>query len=574
MFSDLRAKYLFASLALVLTAVPAALGVSPSTASITIDKTGNMGTIKGIVRDQTGTPIADAAVGIFRNGTTTLLKQVSSAGDGSFLARVVPGTYTVLAVAQGFNPVRLLGVEIGRSAEVSYGFNLERAGNGNTVPEKRADKNSSKWRIRAAQMERSIYQHREGKTPVNTDTIATDADLEKRSTGRGQGVIETYFAGSDHGSYGGLNFATLMPVTSKAEIVFAGQTGLGKNVPQRFETGISYQLNTDHHLRFNGAIAKLGNIGTANADKPLGQASLQTLDEWKLKDGVILVFGVDYSRFFGAGNDASLSPRLGLQFDIDEKTRFRSAFTTQTENKSWANAIELEGQTVAFTEPTSVEDVYVVDGKAKMNKSRRLEFGIERLLDSRSSVEANVFFDSTLSHGVGLTRFSFDTLDGEGFGHFVADSQGRSEGVRFVYTRRVGDGLSTTVGYSFGQGQRLSATPKDPSSVFDNDFFQSFFAQLAADLKTGTSVKTIFRLSPQATVFAIDPFKGRLAIYDPGLSVYLTQTLPTWGLPVRAQAIVDARNMFAFQQGVFGEEGSLRVNTQGRMVRGGLQVIF
>jgi hypothetical protein len=31
---------------------------------------------------------------------------------------------------------------------------------------------------------------------------------------------------------------------------------------------------------------------------------------------------------------------------------------------------------------------------------------------------------------------------------------------------------------------------------------------VAADMKTGTSVRTIFRLSPQATVFAIDPFKG------------------------------------------------------------------
>src|SRR5205823_4514136 len=135
-------------------------------ASISIDKTGNLGTIKGIVRDEAGNPISDAVVGIFRSGTTTLLKQVSSATDGSFLARIIPGTYTILAVAQGFNPVRLLGVEIGRSAEVSYGFNLERAGSGNTLPEKRADKNSSKWRIRAAQMQRSIYQNREGKTPV------------------------------------------------------------------------------------------------------------------------------------------------------------------------------------------------------------------------------------------------------------------------------------------------------------------------------------------------------------------------------------------------------------------------
>ena len=93
-------------------------------------------------------------------------------------------------------------------------------------------------------------------------------------------------------------------------------------------------------------------------------------------------------------------------------------------------------------------------------------------------------------------------------------------------------------------------------------------------MKTGTNVKTIFRLSPEATVFAIDPFQGRLAIYDPSLSVLVTQNLPTLGLPFHAQAIVDARNLFDFQPGVTGEEGSVRINGQRRMLRGGILVRF
>jgi hypothetical protein len=93
-------------------------------------------------------------------------------------------------------------------------------------------------------------------------------------------------------------------------------------------------------------------------------------------------------------------------------------------------------------------------------------------------------------------------------------------------------------------------------------------------LKTGTNIKTIFRLSPQATVFAIDPFQGRLAIYDPGLSVLVTQSLPTLGLPIRAQAVVDARNLLDFQTSAFNEEGSLRLNSQGRTLRGGISLRF
>jgi hypothetical protein len=114
----------------------------------------------------------------------------------------------------------------------------------------------------------------------------------------------------------------------------------------------------------------------------------------------------------------------------------------------------------------------------------------------------------------------------------------------------------------------------EPAKPFESGFFQSFFAQIAADFKTGTNVQTVFRLSPQATVFAIDPFKGRLAIYDPGLSVYVTQSLPTFGMPFRATAIVDGRNLLDTAAGVAGEEGSVVFAGQRRSVRGGIQVRF
>ena len=134
---------------------------------------------------------------------------------------------------------------------------------------------------------------------------------------------------------------------------------------------------------------------------------------------------------------------------------------------------------------------------------------------------------------------------------------------------------STAVGYSIGQGQQLSSVGiSDPSEIFQNAVFQSFFGQVAADLKTGTSLKTVYRLSSQATVFAIDPFKGQLAIYDPGLSVMVTQNLPNLGLPFRAEAIVDARNLFDLQNTISSDMGSLRINSQRRMLRGGILVRF
>jgi len=126
---------------MILTAASMSYANLPAGSSSTpIESLAQLGTIKGIVRDDGGNPIADATVAIFK--ASRVLKQVRSAADGSFVAKILPGTYTIFAVAQGFNPVTLADVEIGSASQLVYGFKLERAGSGNTLPEKRLDRNN------------------------------------------------------------------------------------------------------------------------------------------------------------------------------------------------------------------------------------------------------------------------------------------------------------------------------------------------------------------------------------------------------------------------------------------------
>ena len=561
------------------------LAASSSVKSATVNA-GGLGIIKGVVRDQAGSGIADATVAIFRVGTSKLLKEVKSGSDGSFIAKIIPGTYTLLAVAEGFNPVTLASVDVARSAELVYGFKLVRAGGGNTLAEKVKDRNSSKWSIRAANMQRTIFQNVEGKSPINENGDSTNsdtssslevADRDESGSGRkNQTAVETYFASSSAGNYAGLNFATLLPLTAKAEVILAGQASSSKAGPSRFETQVNYRSNSKHQLRANMSVARLGAIKAGVKTSQLGQFSAQALDEWTVREGVILVFGVDYSQFLGASKDAAVSPRLGLQFDVNPKTRFHAAYTTQTEQRTWSDVIDLEDNQVAFQEPVAVEDLVTVNDHPQLNKSRRFEIGIERVLDNKSSVETTAFFDLSTGRGVGLAGMPIDTLEGTGFGNFVANQQGKAQGVRVVYNRRISSILSAGAGYSFGTGQKISQNAvSDPAHIFENGAFQSMFGQVSADFSsTGTNIRTIYRLSPQATVFAIDPFQGRLAIYDPSLSVMVTQSLPTLGLPIHAQAIVDARNIFGFQTGVTTEDGFLRLNSQQPVLRGGILVRF
>ena len=147
--------------------------------------------------------------------------------------------------------------------------------------------------------------------------------------------------------------------------------------------------------------------------------------------------------------------------------------------------------------------------------------------------------------------------------------------MRVVYTRRLNRVWSASAGYAFGRGQRLSASGfSTPAELFENGLFQTAALQIGAGFDTGTQVRTVLRFSPEATVFAIDPFAGRLGVYDPSLSIQVTQELPSFGLPVRAEAILDARNILDAQ--VSSENGDVLtfVGNSRRSVRGGISVRF
>lgn len=576
--AQVRNKIGVASVVVLLLSIASADTFASSSSreiSVAAANASNLGTIRGNVKDQTGNPIADATVAIFRLGTSKLLKQVRSASDGSFLAKILPGKYTILAVAEGFNPVTLAEVEVNRASLSNYGFKLERAGSGNTLPEKRLDRNNPKWNIRSAQTSRAIYQNQDGDGPQVDVAVSPTNSSEFNEGGRQPtSVAETFVGATDKGIYAGLNYATLLPISERAEILLAAQGGVGRGAPLRFETQLKFRPVEDHQLRLNAGFVRLGDINIDGADETLGQFSIRATDEWKVREGIILVYGLDYSKFVGAGDDFSLSPRLGFQYDLDSKTRMRSAFTSFTEERTWSSAIQLEGTEVVFREPAAIEDISIENNKPVMNRSSRFEIGIERVLDNRSSVELTAFFDTTFSRGLGFSAMNMSP-SGEEFSEFVGNQNGNAQGIRLVYSRRINGILSTSAGYSFGNGQQLSQMAiTSPNQLFENDFFHTVFGEIDANFSTGTSVRTIFRLSPEATVFAIDPFQGRLAIYDPSLSVLVTQSLPTLGLPIKAHASLDARNVLGFQSGVAGEEGSLRLNSHRRALRGSIMVRF
>lgn len=552
-----------------------------------------LATVTGTVRDHRGMPLAGALIQMIREGANKIVKETRTAADGSFTAKIPAGRYSLKAVAAGFSEVLFSSVTVAPSAEIAYRFNLEPLGAGRTYPEQRNDRDNVKWRLRAAQTQRSIFQANEGPdatvAAVESEAATTDdvsvtntGDSSEKTDVRPQGVVETYFAesASPFGSnYQGLNFAVAFSASESIDLIFAGQTGIGPSAPQRFETTARVRLNDRHRLGVTAGAAKLRTVGAIPdtfSQKNLGQMSVRAVDEWLVRDGFVVVLGLDYSRFFGAGNDAAFTPRLGVQFDATARTRVKAAYAGAADSSDVQSVADFESGNAIFKR-TNSQPVAYVSGRAVMARSRRFEIGLERELSNRSSVEATAFVDMTSGRGVGLLATSLSAFSGDNALALVrvANQEGSARGVRVVYSNRLNHVWNASAGYSFGRGQRASSAGiHNPAQLFEGGFFNSFALQIAGDWSTGTHVQTVFRFSPEATVFAIDPFAGQLAVYDPSLSIQITQDLPTFGLPLRAQAILDARNLLDVQTTVSNGETLLLVGPNGRSVRGGISVRF
>ncbi|HEX7774011.1 MAG TPA: carboxypeptidase-like regulatory domain-containing protein [Pyrinomonadaceae bacterium] len=556
----------------------------------------SLATITGTVLDNRGNPLQGAVVMLVREGVKAV-KEARTDRQGNFVAKVVPGRYGIKAIANGFSEVVFTSVDVKAQQELVYRFNLEPVGYGNTLPERRRDRDDVKWTLRSAQPRRSVFNVQEGEdesikaateaeaqvaeaTPLETAPEIPSEASSSDSRSKVHGVLENYFANNAIGSsYIGLNFAVATPVSDQVELIFSGQTGTG-DAPERLEATTIFRAGDRHRIGISAAGVRFANGLRTNRlaghDNLEGQVSLRAVDEWIVRDGIVIVMGLDYSRFIGAGGAQAITPRLGVQYDANARTRVKAAFASGGDEDGIQSVATFEDEQVVFRSQ-DVNPIAYIDGQAVMPRSHRLEFGIERVLDNSSNVEATAFFDTTTGRGVGLLSAPGSAFSGKAGDAFldVANQQGSSRGIRVVYTRRLNRVWSASAGYAFGRGQRLSTEGfETPAELFESGMFQTAALQIAAGFSTGTQVRTVLRFSPEATVFAIDPFAGRLGVYDPSLSIQVTQELPSFGLPVRAAAILDARNLLDAQtSSENGEVLTFFGNTR-RSVRGGISVRF
>jgi hypothetical protein len=580
--------------------------------------------VTGTVRDEGGRPLAGATVAVLEpRPRGKELKSARTDTQGRFLASVSPGAYLLRAAAEGFIPKLSTRLIIDRPEKINYDFKLKSE---NTLVQKRGDSDDYRWISLSAP--RHVLNLTEGdeeeEAGPSNDLAERKSFLARESSLHGMAqfvaVTSNSPAGAPSSDFFGTNFVVSGSLGGNLEMAFIGQRGVGDYAPQRLaavatvrpapahqvtamigygRVGLSRMRYQDIGAFFDedggagaaGSIpAQRRNARTINSPArldqnlfdraSLDQISVSATDSWQVFGPLLLIYGFDYSRFVGDINDRdSVLPRVAVQYSPSSRVRVNAAVTPGSSQR--LNSLEgFNSESIQASFESAPVEVASSDAPIP-DRSQRFEVGIERALgDGNTSIEASVFYDLISGHGVGLLALPLEATPEtqatfQQVAHQITAMNGAARGVRTMLNRRFGNHVTASAGYSFGRGSRLNDEPVSqisPSQLFRGGFFHVATAKLDLDFteRTGTRVSTVIRLSPSAVVFAIDPFAGRMGVYDPNINVYVTQDLPNFGLPGRWEALVDVRNLLDQALGV--EEGGLQLARarMRRTVRGGL----
>ncbi len=611
-----------------------ALALLPGLTSVRAETTTASAVISGTVTDDAGKPLGGAIVALLEaalNGRE--IKSVKTEYDGKFTTSISAGVYRLRAAADGYRAA-LTRVSLDPSKKTTLDFVLKREDRlvdqrgdrddyrwiGRSVPRHvlHLDANGSPTST-SADTSAEIARN---------ETIDRYTDYRPSFRGVMQFVATSSLAGSSFAGPAafGTNFAVAGNVRG-VEMALIGQRGFGGLAPQRVEAIASLRPAPSHQITASVGYGQIAygkprmagldgidpdfesdpGIPPVNAASPSGlpvesvqmraagpggiqkvgtlnQVSVSAVGQWQVFQPLLVIYGFDYARLVGSASRQrdSILPRLAFQYSPDANWKFNAALTPGSElGRQTGEGLSTESIEAVFDHQAA--ELAYADAPV-LDRSRRLEFGFERIFEKgRSSIEASAFYDIIAGHGVGVLALPLEASpatehafrEAAKIAYQVSSINSAARGVRLMYARQLTNELTASVGYSFGTGSRLNVQPPDqvsPADLVTNGFFQVATAKLDLDLseRTGTRVSTVVRLSPDAVVFAIDPFAGRMSVYDPNINVYVTQELPTFGLPLRWQAIIDIRNILNQLNGA--EDGNLQlVATRSfRSVRGGV----
>ena len=536
------------------------------------------GYISGFVKDSRGTPLGGVLVTALQ-GTFNprVVQRVTTDGFGQFEIRnLLPGSYTLSVTLASYLPILKSGIEVvagkmerlNLSLQNLYLQTLSPGGPGGRSSDRQEDIGSV---LRMASSTRPILRFQE--TGQGAD-LELDLESPRETAPDDQGwhgsvhVYSTAFsADPDLLDLGGAftEFVFVKDLDSNSQWLMAGT--VSESGYTELDSLIRWKDLKGHNPSLR---VSLGSFPYLDRQVPSEKGHLQRLnlfnldfqDEVAISEMISAIYGVELQATDPSVKARRVRPRWGLR--MRPHPGYQVAFLrTRSMPRLYRTAPTESGEELSFSSPF----LHPFGSKMRLGQTEATH--------TEMTVDQEFGDGSLLAVGVYSDEFS------PGRAWAAAGSRGivpvSSKGVRVAYGRRLGQGIRTDLGYTFGGGTRwqggtFGLTPRN---------YHVMVARLKAQANSsGTRVAATYRYVSGVSLTVIDPYQEYFESSAPGVSLMVTQSIPYVGrfIPGELEAQLDVQNLFDQHRfdltDAAGEPRHSEFLQTPRSLRGGIRLKF
>jgi hypothetical protein len=566
----------------------------------------NGGQITGSILNQSGSPLRDAIIRIFRDvQEDELITIVRSDSRGFYKSlHLAPGIYHLRVSRQGYLPKNAGKFEVGSGHNISMDIILnelfDRISN---------DDDPRNWGIGAVMRSTSDRRLIFRNTPKDIESdnsrnaaistvpfnrsgamsIASNTSLNR----------ENFLTGPQSNQSGiTSNFAFTEPLSPHGRMIFSGQMDFGNSSFWRIRDTFNYRQDKDHDYRVS-----LG-FGQMNANYP-GSGSIpaqltpQNPDfqesgadtfsfgvegRTRLLNLLAINYAFEYSRLHYGTDRGLFHPSFQILLTPSEKWSFRTSISSR--RLSDTNAIVLsDGETLNLSEPAMIN---MIGNHIRMSQVRHSEVAAQRTIIAGTSVELAAYQDRTMGAGIPIMLTTNTPLEQQSSVIEIDQQCPVQRGMRFTVNRKLADYLDSSIAYIYGGATSISAGNERlaSSQLIENlprylrrHYQHSITGRLNATIPiTRTMVLATMRWNSGNPLTPLDWFSDRMDIGTKSTSFQIRQTIPLpefFGTSGKWEVLVELRNMLnQGRETLSASNGDIILNRYPRSLRCGINLNF
>ncbi len=536
------------------------------------------GYISGFVKDSRGTPLGGVLVTVLQ-GTFNprVVQRVTTDGFGQFEIRnLLPGSYTLSVSLASYLPTLKSGVEVAAGKMERLNLSLQNLYLQTLSPGAPGDPSSAPKEdigsvLRMASSTRPILRFQG--TGQGAD-LELDLESPRATAPAGQGwrgsvhVYSTaWSADPDLLDLSGAftEFVFVKDLDSRSQWLMAGT--VSESGYTELDSLIRWKNLKGHNPSLR---VSLGSFPYLDRQVPAEKGHLQRLnlfnldfeDEVAISEMISAFYGVELQATDPSVKARRVRPRWGLR--MRPHPGYQVAFIrTRSMPRRYRAAPSRSGEELSYSSPF----LHPFGSKMRLGQTEatHTEMTVDHEIGNQSRLAVGVYSDAFAPGRAWAST---------GPRRIVPAS---SRGVRVAYGRRLGHGVSTDLGYTFGGGTQWG---RDAFHPIPRNYHVMAARLKAQASSSGTRMAATYRYVSGDSLTVIDPYQEYFESSAPGLSLMVTQSIPYVGrfIPGELEAQLDVHNLFDQHRfdwtEAAGEPRQSEFLQTPRSLRGGIRLKF